>query len=296
MPELPDITVYIESLERRILGATLEKTRFASPFILRTATPPVTSLEGKCVRDVRRLGKRIIFELEDELHLVIHLMIAGRFRWSETPGAKIPGKLGLAAFDFSSGTLILTEASSKKRASIHVVQGREGLEEHRRGGAEIGDLDAKAFTHLIRRDNRTLKRALTDARVFSGIGNAYSDEILFDARMSPMRLTQKLTDEEARRLFESTKAVLARFTAAIRAEVKDGFPSKVTAFRDDMMVHGRYRQPCRVCQTRIMRVTYAEKNDLNYCPKCQNEGRLLADRSLSRLMKKDWPKTIEELE
>jgi len=226
---------------------------------------------------------------------VLHLMIAGRLRWHDEAGAKVPGEVGLAAFDFSSGTLILTEAASKKRASLHLVRGEDALAAHSRGGLEVLDADLEAFASALRSENHTLKRALTDPRIFSGIGNAYSDEILFEAGLSPMKLSQKLSDEDMERLFESARAVLNRFTEAIRAEAGDGFPKKVTAFRPDMRVHGRYRQPCLVCGSKVMRVAFAD-NELNYCPRCQNEGRLLADRSLSRLMKKDWPKRIEDLE
>jgi formamidopyrimidine-DNA glycosylase len=295
VPELPDVTVYVEALAAKTVGATLDGVRLKSPFLLRSAEPPLASLAGRPVRTVERLGKRIVLGLEDDLYLVIHLMIAGRFKWSDRPGAAIPGRIGLAGFDFSSGTLLMTEASSKKRASLYVVQGRDGLTAHDRGGREVLDLPPDEFAAALRAENHTIKRSLTDPRVFSGIGNAYSDEILFEARLSPMRLTQRLTDEEMNRLHRATQDVLTRFTAAIRSEAKGGFPAKVTAFRDDMMVHGRYRQPCRKCETKIMRVAFAD-NELNYCPRCQNEGRLLADRSLSRLMKKDWPKTVEELE
>ena len=295
MPELPDVTVYVEALERAVQGRTLNGVRLASPFLLRTADPPLAELSGREVVGLRRLGKRIVFELSDDLFLVLHLMIAGRLKWKDEPGAAIPGKVGLAAFDFSSGTLLLTEASSKKRASLHVVRGEAGLNAHRRGGLEVLGADLESFARVLRSENHPLKRTLTDPRLFSGIGNAYSDEILFEAGLSPMKLSQKLDDEEVRRLWEATNAVLERFTAAIRAEAGDGFPAKVTAFRPDMNVHGRYREPCRACGSKIMRVAFAD-NELNYCPRCQNEGRLLADRSLSKLMKKDWPKRIEDLE
>ncbi|MEM1025134.1 MAG: DNA-formamidopyrimidine glycosylase family protein [Myxococcota bacterium] len=295
MPELPDVTVYVEALARQTIDETLNEVRLASPFLLRTAKPPLSAVAGRPVRQVERLGKRIVFGFDEELYMVIHLMIAGRFRWGKS-GAKVPGRVGLAAFDFSSGTLLLTEASSKKRASLHMVQGRKGLlENHSRGGLEISKLDATDFAKALTARNHTLKRALTDPRIFSGIGNAYSDEILFEARLSPMKLTQKLDEGELARLFAATQSILERFTAAIRAEAGEGLPAKVTAFRPDMMVHGRYKEACKVCETKIMRVAFAE-NELNYCPRCQNEGRLLADRSLSRLMKKDWPKRVEELE
>lgn len=293
VPELPDVTVYVEALDRAARGRVLEQVRLASPFLLRTAEPPLAAAFGREVCSVDRLGKRIVLELTDDLHLVLHLMIAGRLKWKAEPGAAIPGKVGLAAFDFASGTLLLTEAGSKKRASLHVVQGREGLQAHDRGGIDVLTADLDSFDRVLRSENHTLKRALTDPRLLSGIGNAYSDEILFEARMSPMKLTSKLTAEEMKRLFDATRAVLDRFTRAIRAEAGDGFPAKVTAFRPDMNVHGRYREPCRVCEAKIMRVAFAD-NELNYCPRCQNEGRLLADRSLSRLMKKDWPKRLED--
>jgi formamidopyrimidine-DNA glycosylase len=295
VPELPDVTVYVEALESAVQGETLDRVRLASPFVLRTAAPPLDATFGRTVRGVRRLGKRIVLDLDDELFIVIHLMIAGRFRWKTEPGAKIPGKVGLAAFDFGSGTLLLTEASSKKRAAIHVVQGEDGLAAHDRGGLEVMTADRTAFAEALRSGNHTLKRALTDPKKLSGIGNAYSDEILFEARLSPMKLTSRLSDDEIERLHDATRAVLDRFTDAIRAEAAGGFPSKVTAFRPDMRVHGRYKEPCLVCGTKIMRVAFAD-NELNYCPRCQNEGRLLADRSLSRLLKKDWPKRIEDLE
>ncbi len=294
MPELPDISVYIEALDAKTRGQRLLEVRLASPFLLRTAEPPLSASFDREVVALRRLGKRIVFSLAGDLHLVLHLMIAGRLRWKDD-AAKIPGKVGLAAFDFDSGTLLLTEASSKKRASLHLVQGTEGLSAHDRGGLEVVGSSRHEFSAAIRRENHTLKRTLTDARLFSGIGNAYSDEILFDAQLSPMKLSQSLSDEDIERLHRSTLSVLERFTDAIRAEAGGELPQKVTAFRDDMMVHGRYRQPCRVCGTKIMRIAFAE-NELNYCPTCQNEGRLLADRSLSRLMKKDWPKRVEDLE
>lgn len=295
MPELPDVTVYVEALQSRLVGRTLLEVRLKSPFLLRTAQPPLPELHGRHIQTVERLGKRIIYGFGDDLYLVMHLMIAGRLRWTDKPRAAIPGRIGLAAFDFEHGTLLFTEASSKKRASLHVVQGRSALADFDRGGLEVLEASLEAFSERLRSRNHTLKRALTDPRLFSGIGNAYSDEILFDARLSPMRLTQKLGDDEVERLYAAIHEIMRRFTDALRSEVKDGFPEKVTAFRPDMMVHGRYKEPCRVCGTQIMRVAFAE-NELNYCPRCQNEGRLLADRSLSRLMKKDWPKRIEELE
>ncbi|MEO1228085.1 MAG: DNA-formamidopyrimidine glycosylase family protein [Myxococcota bacterium] len=294
MPELPDVTLYVERLSAKVVDRPLEAARVASPFVLRTVQPPLSAVEGKRVTEVRRLGKRIVLRFESDLFLVIHLMVAGRLRWKKK-GVAVPKKNGLAAFDFPDGSVLFTEASTKKRASIHVVEGEAGLADHDRGGLEVFGATPKAFGEALRRSNHTLKRALTDPRILSGIGNAYSDEILFSARMSPFKLTQKLTDEEVSHLLEHTRTVLERFTETMRAEIGEGFPDKVTAFRDDMFVHGRYREPCRVCGTKIQRVAYAE-NEMNYCPTCQNAGRLLADRSLSRLMKKDWPKTVEELE
>ncbi|MEL6186245.1 MAG: DNA-formamidopyrimidine glycosylase family protein [Myxococcota bacterium] len=294
MPELPDVTLYVERLSAKVVDRPLEAARVASPFVLRTVQPPLSAVEGKRVTEVRRLGKRIVLRFESDLFLVIHLMVAGRLRWKKK-GVAVPKKNGLAAFDFPDGSVLFTEASTKKRASIHVVEGEAGLADHDRGGLEVFGATPKAFGEALRRSNHTLKRALTDPRILSGIGNAYSDEILFSARMSPFKLTQKLTDEEVSHLLEHTRTVLERFTETMRAEIGEGFPDKVTAFRDDMFVHGRYREPCRVCGTKIQRVAYAE-NEMNYCPTCQNAGRLLADPSLSRLMKKDWPKTVEELE
>jgi formamidopyrimidine-DNA glycosylase len=295
MPEYPDVTVYIESLEKRILDQILENIRLASPFLLRTVEPPIASARGRKVVGLRRIGKRIVIELEEELFLVIHLMIAGRFRFSPKKEAPIPGRIGLAAFDFSSGTLLLTEAGTKKRASLHLAQGEEALAAHDRGGLELFECTLEQFAEALTRENHTLKRSLTDPVLFSGIGNAYSDEILHRARLSPMKLTQKLTEEEIARLFEKTKETLLDWTDRLRTEAGDGFPENVTAFREEMAVHGKYKQPCPVCGTKIQRVIFAE-NEMNYCPRCQNEGRMLADRSLSRLLKKDWPKTIDELE
>ena len=294
MPELPDVAVYVERLEALTLGRALQASRIRSPFVLRSVEPPIDALVGQRVEGVRRIGKRIVLEFEDDLFLVIHLMIAGRLRWKKL-GAPVPARNGLAAFDFPEGTLLFTEASTKKRASVHVVRGADGLEQHDRGGIEVFEADFERFREALTRSNHTLKRALTDPRILSGIGNAYSDEILFSAGISPFKLTQSLSDEQLRHLFDHTKSVLSRFTDAIRTEVGEGFPDKVTAFRDDMFVHGRFREPCRVCGTKIQRVAYAE-NEMNYCPTCQNQGRLLADRSLSRLLKKDWPKTVEEME
>ena len=262
--------------------------------LLRTVDPPLESAQGRTVRGVRRLGKRIVFELDDELFLVFHLMIAGRFRWRAS-GAPIPRKVGHAAFDFESGTLLLTEASSKKRATLHVVRGEEALAAHDPGGLEVFDADLAAFSARLRLENRTLKRALTDPRILSGIGNAYSDEILHAAKLSPVKLTHRLDETEIARLFAASRETLARFTERIRAEVGEGFPEKVTAFRPDMAAHGRYREPCPACGSPIQRIVHAE-NESNYCPTCQTGGRLLADRALSQLLKKDWPRTLEELE
>lgn len=294
MPELPDILLYVEHLQARVVGHKLLKIRFASPFLLRSVTPPIASAYGKKVTGLRRIGKRIVLELEDDLYLVIHLMISGRFRWREAD-AKIPGKIGLAALDFESGTLLFTEASSKKRASMFLVKGEAGLAEHDRGGLEIMTTDVESFAQALRSENHTVKRSLTDPRLFSGIGNAYSDEILHRARMSPMKLTSKLTDEEIAGLFEATKATMQLWIDKLREEAAGEFPENVTAFREDMAVHGRYKQPCPDCGSPVQRVAFAE-NELNYCAKCQTGGKLLADRSLSRLLKKDWPKTLEELE
>jgi len=294
MPELPDVVVYLDALDRHVVGETLRDVRLASPFLLRTVEPPLTEVNGKRVVETRRLGKRLVLGLEGELFVVIHLMIAGRLHWREA-GAKVPAKLGLAAFDFSSGTMLFTEASKKKRASLHVVRGEAALADFDPGGLEPLEAKPKAFREALIRENRTLKRALTDPRIFSGIGNAYSDEILHRARLSPLRLTQKLTATEIKRLHQATQKTLIWWTDHLRAEVGDGFPEKVTAFRDRMAVHGRFKKPCPDCGAPVQRIRYADR-ECNYCAKCQNEGRLLADRSLSRLLKKDWPKRLEDLE
>jgi formamidopyrimidine-DNA glycosylase len=294
VPELPDITVYVEALNRRVAGARLEDVRLKSPFLLRSVDPPISALKGKEVREVRRLGKRIIFAFDDELFLVLHLMIAGRLKWRDA-GKKPSGKIDLAAFDFSTGTVLLTEAGTKKRASLHVVAGRDGLERFDRGGLEVLDATADDFAARLTSESHTVKRALTDPRLFSGIGNAYSDEILHRARMSPVKLTRRLTPEEMRTLFEATRATLIEWTERLRAEIGDGFPEKVTAFRDAMAVHGRYGEPCPVCGSPVQRIRYAD-NETNYCPTCQTDGKLLADRALSRLLKEDWPRSLEELE
>ena len=295
VPELPDITVYVECLTDKVAGARLVDVRLASPFLLRSVEPPLAAVKDRRVETLSRMGKRIVFGLEGDHFLVLHLMVAGRLRFSNKAGAKIPGRVGLAAFDFDVGTLLLTEASSKKRASLHVVAGETGLSAHDRGGLEVFEAELGAFSARLTAKNHTLKRALTDPRIFSGIGNAYSDEILFRARLSPLKLTQRLDPEEISRLFEAVQATLTEWTDRLRADLKDGFPTKVTAFRDEMAVHGKFREPCPVCGTKVQRIAYAE-NETNYCPTCQNEGRLLKDRSLSRLLKDDWPKTVDELE
>lgn len=293
MPELPDVTIYVEAIAKRIAGERLERIRFASPFVLRTVSPSPSDVAGKSVVGVSRLGKRIVVALEDGLFVVIHLMIAGRFKWLPA-GAKIGGKINLAALDFAQGTLMLTEAGSKKRASIHIVRDREGLREHDPGGLEIFDATLEQFRERLKRENHTLKRALTDPHAFSGIGNAYSDEILHRARLSPVRLTQKMPDEEISRLFEATRDVIAEWIERLRTETGDGFPEKVTAFRKEMAVHGKYREPCPVCGTPVQHIVYAD-NETNYCARCQTGGKLLADRALSRLLHEDWPRSIDEL-
>ena len=297
MPEYPDIVVYIEALERRIHGRTLERVFIASPFLLRTATPPISSVEGKKVIDVRRLGKRICVGLEDDLWLVLHLMIAGRLHWKESVGAAPlkRSKRDLAAFEFDTGRLTLTEAGTKRRASLHVVRGEAGLRELDPGGLEIFDLkDYKAFAAALQSENHTLKRALTNPHLFSGIGNAYSDEILFAAKLSPVKLTQRLTSDELERLYTATRTTLTDWVERLREETGADFPEGVTAFREGMAVHGRYKEPCRRCGARIQRIRYAA-NETNYCPTCQTGGKLLADRALSRILRDDWPKTAEEL-
>ena len=294
MPELPDIVVYIEALEPRIVGAQLERVRLSSPFLLRSVDPPLDAAIGRRVASLRRLGKRIVVALDGELFLVIHLMIAGRLHWRNA-GAKIPAKPGLAAFDFSSGTLVMTEAGSKRRASLHLVRGENGLDDHDPGGLEVLATDLAAFRAALTRENHTLKRALTDPRLFSGIGNAYSDEVLHRARLSPVMLTRQLGEAEIERLFEATRRTLLEWTDRLRRETGAGFPENVTAFREAMAVHGRYGKPCPECGSRVQRIVNAE-NETNYCPRCQTGGRLLADRSLSRLLRQDWPRTIEELE
>ena len=294
MPELPDVTVYLECLEPRIVGHRLERVRLRSPFLLRSVEPPLSSLFGSRVLGVRRLGKRLVLVMEEERFLVLHLMIAGRLRWRPS-GAAVPGKLGLAAFDFSSGTALLTEASSQKRASLHVVAGEAGLAALDPGGLEPLTADAAQFRAAVLRERHTLKRTLTDPRLLSGIGNAYADEILHRARLSPVRLTDRLGAAELERLHAATSDTLTDFTNRIRREVGKGFPEKVTAFRADMAVHGRYGKPCPVCGTPVQRIVHAA-NETNYCPTCQTGGKLLADRALSRLLHEDWPRNLEELE
>ena len=294
MPELPDIVVYIEALEKRIQGSTLGRVRVASPFLLRTAMPPLSSVEGKKIVELRRLGKRICFGLEGDLWLVLHLMIAGRLHWFDERAKAAKGR-SLAVFQFSTGSLTLTEAGTQKRASLHVVQGEAGLENLNPGGLEVFDATEEQFARAIRAKNHTLKRALTDPRILSGIGNAYSDEILFEARLSPFTLTQKLSDAEVAKLFAAIKKTLTDWVERLRAEAVKGFPEKVTAFRPDMATHGKYGEPCPRCGSKIQRIRYGS-NETNYCPTCQTGGRLLADRALSRLLKDDWPRTPEELE
>jgi len=293
MPELPDITVYIEALEKRVLGQRLENLRIVSPFLLRSVDPPVASAIGKKVVELRRLGKRICIGLEDEIWLVLHLMIAGRLHWGKK-GAKL-SKKHLAAFDFVNGSVLWTEAGSQKRASLHFARGEAGLAEFDRGGLEVFSATREEFAKVLRSENHTLKRALTDPEWFSGIGNAYSDEILWEAKLSPLTLTLKLKDEEIARLFEATRKSLAEWTERLRSETKDGFPEGVTAFRPEMAVHGKYKQPCPRCGAQVQRIKYAS-NETNYCPTCQTGGKLLADRAFSRLLREDWPKTPEELE
>lgn len=294
MPEYPDLTVYLSALGPRVVGQKLDGVRLGSPFLLRSVEPPLTSTFNRVVLGLRRIGKRLVFELDGQLFLVIHLMVAGRLFWKDK-GAKLPGRVGLAAFDFSSGTLLLTEVSTKKRASLHVVKGESALKAFERGGLEVMNAHLDEFAEALRRENHTLKRALTDPRLFSAIGNAYSDEILHRARLSPVKQTRTLTGEEIGRLFEATRSVLTEWTERLSKEVGDGWPDKVTAFRPEMAVHGKHKQPCPVCGAPIQRIVYAE-NETDYCARCQTGGRLLADRSLSRLLKDDWPRTLDELE
>ena len=333
MPELPDITIYIEALEQRILNHALERIQLNSPFLLRTATPPISAIEGKKVVELRRLGKRICFGFKEDLWLVTHLMIAGRLHWKQSVGAAVVAARGragtspaptigrggatrgaptthvragtspaptkfpknqLALFHFDNGLLSLTEAGTQRRASLHVIDGKSNLSELARGGVEPLEIDLRDFVKTLRSENHTLKRALTDPRLFSGIGNAYSDEILWQAKLSPVKLTQKMTDEEVERLYEATRKSLLEWIERLRAETGDAFPEKVTAFRKGMAVHGRYKEPCPRCGQKVQRIRYAS-NETNYCPTCQTSGKLLADRALSRLLREDWPKAIEEL-
>jgi formamidopyrimidine-DNA glycosylase len=294
MPELPDITIYIEALQARLINQPLEKIRLASPFLLRSFEPPIRAAEGKKVLGFHRLGKRIVFELEGDLYLVFHLMITGRFHWKKR-GAAVPRKYGHAAFDFPSGTLLLTEMGTKKRASLHLVNGREKVSEHDPKGLELFTADLGMFRAALTQENHTLKRALTDPHAFSGIGNAYSDEILHRAKLSPVKQTRQLGDEEIERLYRATRECLSEWVERLRKDTGKNFPERVTAFRDDMAVHGKYRKPCPVCGAPVQRIVYAE-NETNYCAKCQTGGKLLADRSLSRLLKADWPRSLEELE
>jgi formamidopyrimidine-DNA glycosylase len=294
MPEFPDVTVYIDALTERVLNRPIEKIRIGSPFVLRSFDPPIKAAEGRNVRELRRLGKRIVFGLEDELFLIVHLMIAGRLHWKPR-GAKLARKYGQAAFDFATGTLLLTEAGTKKRASLHLVHGESELRQHDPGGLEVLEASLAAFRSALTRENHTLKRTLTDPHVFSGIGNAYSDEILHRAKLSPIRMTQRMTDLEIEALYHAVRESLNDWVERLRDERKGGFPERVTAFRRDMAVHGKYGKPCPVCGSPVQRIVHAE-NETNYCAACQTGGKLLADRSLSRLLKEDWPRSLEEME
>lgn len=294
MPELPDIELYLHALRTYVVGRRLERVRLASPFLLRSVSPPLSAVSGLQVQEVRRLGKRIVFALEGEIFLVLHLMIAGRLRW-KTPGVKIPRRLGLAAFDFAAGSVLLTEAGSKKRASLYVVAGETELAVHDPGGLEVLTADLETFAAALHVHSHTLKRSLTDPRIFSGIGNAYSDEILHRARLSPFKRSTQVSDDEIARLYAATRETLVEWRDALIAELGDGFPDKVTAFRPEMAVHGKFNQPCPVCGKPVQRILYAA-NEANYCVECQTGGKLLADRVLSRLLKDDWPKSLEELE
>jgi formamidopyrimidine-DNA glycosylase len=294
MPELPDIAAYIEALSPRVIDRPVERLRVGNPFLLRTISPTPEEVAGRRVESLHRLGKRIVFNLDSHLFVVVHLMIAGRFRW-RARGAPIPGRIGLAAFDFPTGTLLLTEAGSRRQASLHILRGSEALAPFDRGGLEVLDADASHFVARLTRDNRTLKRALTDPSIFSGIGNAYSDEILHAARLSPMTLTNSLSKAECLRLYQATRDTLELWITRLREEARAAFPEKVTAFREGMAVHGRFGQPCPVCLSPVQRIVYA-RNEANYCSRCQTGGRLLSDRAMARLLKEDWPRTLDELE
>jgi len=295
MPELPDIEIYLEALDRFVVGTRLKRIRIAGISLLGSYDPPIDAAHEKKVTGLRRIGKRIVFELEDDLFLVLHLMISGRLRWKEK-GVTIPKKVGLAAFDFPDGSILLTEQSTKKRATLHLVRGEEALAEHDRGGLEVLNASPNQFADAIMSARHTVKRALTDQRLFSGIGNAYSDEILHRAKMSPFKLTGQMTRDEALALHVAVVEVLTEWTDRLREELGDGFPDRVTAFHKEMAVHGKFKQECPVCRSPVQRIVYASSNDLNYCPGCQTDGKILADRSLSRLLKDEWPKTLEDLE
>ena len=294
VPELPDVELYLHALAPRVIGQRIEAIRLGNPFIVRTYDPPAEAIVGQTVRTLRRMGKRIVFGLDGDLFVIVHLMIAGRFRWKER-GAAIPNKVGLLALDFASGTLLLTEQGSKRQAAVHVVRGEAAVGEHDPGGLEVLTTDLAGFAQRLTAENHTLKRALTDPHIFSGIGNAYSDEILHAARLSPMKLTASLTDDEVERLFRTTRDTLRSWAERLKAETGDTFPEKVTAFRPDMAVHGKFGKPCPLCGEPVQRIVYAH-NEANYCARCQTGGRLLSDRALSRLLGKDWPKTLEEME
>jgi formamidopyrimidine-DNA glycosylase len=293
VPELPDVVVYIEALQRRVGGQVLQRLRLGNPFVLRTVEPAASELAGRRIVEIRRIGKRIVFRLDDDLFVIIHLMIAGRFKWL-APNAKIPGKIGLAALDFADGTMLLTEAGSKRRASIHIVRGEDALRRFDPGGIEVLEASLEDFRAALTRERHTLKRTLTDPHMFSGIGNAYSDEILHRARLSPVQMTTNLDDEETERLYDATRKTLVEWTERLRKDTGEAFPETVTAFRPEMAVHGRFGKPCPDCGTAVQRIVYAE-NETNYCARCQTGGRLLADRALSRLLHGDWPKSIDEL-
>ena len=294
MPELPDVELYLHALAPRVLGQRIDGIRLGNPFIVRTYDPPIATIVGQTVRTLRRLGKRIVFGLEDDLFVIVHLMIAGRFRWRER-GAAIPAKVGLLAIDFTSGTLLMTEQGSKRQASVHLVRGQAAVAGHDPGGLEVLTTDLAGFARRLTAENHTLKRALTDPRIFSGIGNAYSDEILHAAQLSPMKQTASLADDEVERLFHFVRRTLAAWAERLKAETGEAFPEKVTAFRPGMAVHGRFGKPCPVCGEPVQRIVYA-RNEANYCARCQTGGRLLSDRALSRLLGQDWPRTLEEME